>query len=214
MAFTYFFRDLQTLDMIRRHVLPSLRTRRYIHVWDAGCAMGPEPYSLAIILRENMGSMIFRNVKINATDIDESGHFGEIIREGVYPEEQVKRIPREIREKYFIEGDNPGFFRILEEIRNRVSYQRHDLLELKPVRKNLGLIVCKNVLLHFKETERIRVVRMFYDALENGGFFVTEQTQKMPTQVEGLWERVVSNAQVFRKMGGIESQGRLTGATS
>ncbi len=67
MAFTYFFRDLQTLDMIRDHALPHLRTRRYIHVWDAGCAMGPEPYSIAIILRENMGQMIFRNVKIHAS---------------------------------------------------------------------------------------------------------------------------------------------------
>ena len=200
MAFTYFFRDLQTLDMILRHVLPSLRTRRYIHVWDAGCAMGPEPYSLAIILRENMGPMIFRNVKIQATDIDESGQFGDIISKGIYPEEQVKRIPREILSKYFGKDGKPGFFKISREIRSCVSYQRHDLLTLEPVRKDFGLIVCKNVLLHFKETERIKVIGMFHDALENGGFFVTEQTQKMPRKVAGLWQQVVSNAQVFRKV--------------
>jgi chemotaxis protein methyltransferase CheR len=75
MAFTYFFRDMQTLEMIRDYALPTLRTKRYINVWDAGCAMGPEPYSLAIILRENMGNMIFRNVKIYATDIDGSNLF-------------------------------------------------------------------------------------------------------------------------------------------
>lgn len=204
MAFTYFFRDLQTLDMIRRHVLPSLHTRRYIRVWDAGCAMGPEPYSLAIILKENMGNMIFRNVKIQATDIDESGQFGDIIGKGIYPEEQVKRIPKEILSKYFGEDGKPGLFKISKEIRSCVSYQRHDLLTLEPVRKDFGLIVCKNVLLHFKETERIKVVRMFHDALENGGFFVTEQTQKMPPQVAGLWRQVVSNAQVFRKKGMVE----------
>ncbi|MBW2018210.1 MAG: chemotaxis protein CheR, partial [Deltaproteobacteria bacterium] len=61
MAFTYFFRDLQTLECIRDYVLPFLRSRRYIRIWDAGCAMGPEPYSLAIIFRENMGAT-FRNV--------------------------------------------------------------------------------------------------------------------------------------------------------
>ncbi|MCD6134277.1 MAG: chemotaxis protein CheR, partial [Candidatus Omnitrophica bacterium] len=64
MAFTYFFRDMQTLEMIRDYVLPALRSSRYINIWDAGCAMGPEPYSLSIVLRENMGKMIFRNVKI------------------------------------------------------------------------------------------------------------------------------------------------------
>jgi len=200
MAFTYFFRDLQTLDMIRQHALPSLRTRRYIHVWDAGCAMGPEPYSLAIIFRENMGSMIFRNVRIEATDIDESGHFGDIIREGVYPEDQIKRIPEAIRARYFGPNGKAGQFKIADEIRNCVSYQTHDLLSLNPVRKDFGLILCKNVLLHFKEAERIEVIRMFHGALEIGGFFVTEQTQKMPAELAGLWERVISNAQVFRKM--------------
>jgi chemotaxis protein methyltransferase CheR len=43
MAFTYFFRDMQTIEMIRDHVIPVLRTRRYINIWDAGCATGPEP---------------------------------------------------------------------------------------------------------------------------------------------------------------------------
>jgi len=200
MAFTYFFRDLQTLDMIRQHALSSLRTRRYIRVWDAGCAMGPEPYSLAIILRENMGSMIFRNVRIDATDIDESGHFGDIIKDGIYPEDQIKRIPEEIRTRYFGPNGKPGLFKIADEIRNCVSYQTHDLLTLKPIRQDFGLILCKNVLLHFKEAERIEVIRMFHDALEEGGFFVTEQTQKMPAELDGLWERVVSNAQVFRKL--------------
>ena len=68
MAFTYFFRDMHTLEMIRDHVIPMLRIKRHIKIWDAGCAMGHEPYSLAIMMRENMGNMIFRNVRIYATD--------------------------------------------------------------------------------------------------------------------------------------------------
>lgn len=59
MAFTYFFRDLQTLEMICKYSLPELRTRRYIKIWDAGCAMGPEPFTLAILLREQIGHMYF-----------------------------------------------------------------------------------------------------------------------------------------------------------
>ena len=200
MAFTYFFRDMHTLGMIRDQALPALRTRRYIHIWDAGSAMGPEPYSLAIVLRENMGQMIFRNLKIHATDIDESNLFGDIIMEGTYPEIQVKRIPADILAKYFEPNGNPGHFRIIEEIRRCVSYQKHDLLSLKPIRKDLALIMCKNVLLHFKETERIKVIKMFYDALVDDGFFVTEQTQKMPRQVAGLFEPVVLNAQLYRKV--------------
>ena len=201
MAFTYFFRDFQTLDMIRRYAMPSLRTRRYIHVWDAGCAMGPEPYSLAIIFKENMGPMIFRNVKIHATDINESGHFGEIIRKGVYSEEQVKRIPGEIFDKYFVAIEKANHFRITDEIKKSVEYQKHDLLTLKPLRNNFGLIVCKNVLLHFTEAERVNVIRMFHGALSEEGFLATEQTQKMPEKLKELFEPVAANVQLFRKKG-------------
>lgn len=201
MAFTYFFRDMQTLEMIRDHVVPTLRTRRFAHIWDAGCAMGPEPYTLAIVLRENMGPMIFRNVSIHATDIDESNLFGDIIEEGVYPWEQVERIPKDIFIRYFASADKPDHFRLVEEIRKRVSYQKHNLLSLEPVRKDFMLIVCKNVLLHFKEDERIKVIEMFHDALLEGGFFATEQTQKMPEELDSMFEPVVSNAQLFRKVG-------------
>jgi chemotaxis protein methyltransferase CheR len=198
MAFTYFFRDLQTLEIVRDHVIPTLRGKRFIKIWDAGCAMGPEPYTLAIVLRENMGST-FGNVKIYATDIDESGHFGEIVNNGIYPWDQVKRIPREIFAKYFRESEKPGCFIIAEELRRCVEYQHHDLLSLKPTRNDLGIIMCKNVLLHFKEKERVEVIKMFHNALAKGGFFVTEQTQKMPPQVSGLFDPVVSHAQLFRK---------------
>lgn len=201
MAFTYFFRDMQTLEMIRDHVVPTLRTRRFAHIWDAGCAMGPEPYTLAIVLRENMGPMIFRNVSIHATDIDESNLFGDIIEEGVYPWEQVERIPKDIFTRYFASADKPDHFRLVEEIRKRVSYQKHNLLSLEPVRKDFMLIVCKNVLLHFKKDERIKVIEMFHDALLEGGFFATEQTQKMPKELDSMFEPVVSNAQLFRKVG-------------
>ncbi len=199
MAFTYFFRDMYTLDMIREHVVPLLRTRRYIHIWDAGCAMGPETYSLGIILKENMGPMIFRNVKIHATDIDNSNFFGDIIREGMYPEDQLKRIPREIFFKYFEKAEKPGYFKVIEDIRKRIVYQQHDLLSLQPIRQDLLLIVCKNVLLHFKQEQRVHVMKMFYESLEEGGFLATEQTQKLPEELVGLFEPVVSNAQLFRK---------------
>ncbi|MCD4845567.1 MAG: chemotaxis protein CheR [Methanosarcinales archaeon] len=200
MAFTYFFRDMQTLDMIRDYVIPEMRSRRYIHIWDAGCAMGPEPYSLAIVLRENMGPMIFRNVQIAATDIDGSNLFGKIIEDGIYQWDQVGRIPKEIMNTYFTPTGPTGEYRIIDEIRRSVKYQQHNLLSFESVQKDAMLIVCKNVLLHFTEQERAKVVKMYYDSLVDGGFFVTEQTQKMPKEMEKLFEPVVANARVYRKV--------------
>ena len=205
MAFTYFFRDFQTLDMIREIVLPVIGCRSYINIWSAGCAMGQEPYTIAIILSENMGPMIFRNVKIYCTDIDTSDLFRKIIESGSYPKEELERIPPEIFSKYFSpDEEHEGNCRVSEEIRKRLVFERKDLLLLEPVRPNLSLIVCKNVLLHFNEEQRIGVLKMFYHALDDGCFLITEQTQKMPKELDGYFEQVVANAQIFRKIPGMK----------
>ncbi len=188
------------MEAVRDKALPQMSGRRHIRIWDAGCAMGAEPYSLAIILRENMGNFMFRNVKIIATDIDCSQRFEEIIREGRYPDEQVRRIPPNILEKHFRQADGGAFFRVSAELRKCVEYRRHDLLSMVPVGGDFSLVMCKNVLLHFKPAERVAVMQMFYDALEPGGFFVTEQTQKLPLELNGMFEPVVRNSQLFRKI--------------
>jgi len=200
MAFTFFFRDLATLYAIRDHVIPDLRKNRYINVWDAGCAMGPEPYSLAIIFKETLGYYEFKRLKIHATDLDEESHdFGKIIEKGIYPEEAVKRIPKDIFKGYFSANNKPGHFQITDEVIRCVSFQKHDLRSLQPIRDGFGLIVCKNVLLHLQESERINVIKMFHKSLIPGGFFVTEQTQKMPVETDHLFKHVIQNVQLFQK---------------
>ena len=199
MAFTYFFRDLQTLEMICDHALPSLRTKSHIKVWDAGCAMGPEPYTLAMLLRDRIGHMYFRNVTIMATDIDGSNLFDAVIRNAVYPREQVERIPKETFERYFESAEKESHFRINEELRKCVSFQKHDLLTLESIGNDFGLIVCKNVLLHFNEKQRTDVLKMFHDSLADDGYLAMEQTQKLPKELSDFFEPVVSNAQLFKK---------------
>ena len=163
--------------------------------------MGPEPYSLAIVIAERMGHFMFRNVRIDATDIDEQDQFGKTIVAGVYPEEPLKRIPPELFARYFEPApDQPGHFRVVEVVRDRLHFQKHDLLSLKPIGSSYHLIVCKNVLLHFQAEERVAVIRMFHEALAPGGFFGTEQTQKLPDEVAGLFEQVSPEGQLFRKL--------------
>ena len=162
--------------------------------------MGPEPYTLAIYFAENMGKFSFRNVKIDATDVDESSHFGEIIEAGIYPEEELKRIPEDIFARYFIPTEKPGFFKLVDEIMASVKFQQHDLLSLKPIGEGYHLILCKNVLLHFQQSERIEVIKMYHKSLAPGGYFATEQTQKLPPELSHMFEQVVSDGQLFKKI--------------
>jgi chemotaxis protein methyltransferase CheR len=202
MAFTYFLRDLQTLARAVEQMIPYTSGRSRVRVWDAGCAMGQEPYSLAMLFAENMGRFAFKNLRIHATDLDDCSLFGDIIRTGLYREEEVKRMPRELLEKYFQQDDKAGCFRVSELLRSRIQFQKHDLLSLNSIGDGFSLIVCKNVLLHFQYAERVEVIRMFHGSLAPGGFFATEQTQKMPGEAAHLFEKVSGDVQLFQKIGG------------
>lgn len=201
MAFTFFFRDTHVLDHAARILAPEVAGRSRIRIWDAGCAMGPEPYTLAIILAEAMGNFSFKNLQILATDIDEQDQFGGIIKAAIYSEEETKRIPPEIFAKYFEPAqEKPGHFKLVNLIRDRIQFQKHNLLTLQTVGDGFSLILCKNVLLHFQPAERIEVIKMFHKSLAQGGLFATEHTQKMPEELSHMFTQVVPDAQLYRKV--------------
>jgi chemotaxis protein methyltransferase CheR len=204
LAFTFFFRDQQVLERAVEHSLPRLAGRSHPRIWDAGAAMGQEPYTLAILFAERMGHFAFENLRIDATDVESTGQFGRLIEAGLYPLDELTRLPDGILEKYFEPNGRPGCFRVVDRIRQRVAYQRHDLLSLQEIAQGYLLVVCKNVLLHFQPQERIEVLRMFHRALGPGGLFAAEQTQEMPAELAPLFERVAPDVPLFRKVGGGE----------
>jgi len=91
---------------------------------------------------------------------------------------------------------------VIDKIRRRIAFQQHDLLSFREVGQGYLLVVCKNVLLHFQPAERIEVLRMFHRALGPDGLLATEQTQELPPELSSLFERVIPDGQLFRKVEG------------
>lgn len=197
MAFTFFFRDQKPLEHAVQFLKSSAAGRSRVRIWDAGCAMGQEPYTLAILLAENMGQFAFRNIQIFATDYD--APLLKTLNDGVYPWEELQRIPTELFDKYFQNNGREGYFRIADVIKDRVTTHHHDLLSFTPVQTGFSLVICKNVLLHFSYEQRIEVIRMFHGALEPAGLLVMEHTQKLPDELSSHFEQLVNDAQVYRK---------------
>ena len=203
MAFADFFHDSQTLELLIERARPTLCGQTCTRIWSAGCANGAELYTLAMLLREQMPDRVFRSVRIHATDVDP--RFGPQIVDGMYPEQDVKRIPYPIRYRSFQVTDKPGYVQAVDELRSKVSFARHDLLSLVPPRDDFNLIVCRNVMLDFDETERRQVLRMFHQAMCPAGFLAAEHTQAMPEGVESLFEPISSHARVYRRLDAPES---------
>jgi chemotaxis protein methyltransferase CheR len=198
MAFTFFFRDLPVLEYAVNESIKIAMGRMRIKVWDAGSALGQEPYTVAILFAERLGAT-FNNLYLDTTDYDSDNNFGDIVKMATYKFDELQRMPADIFQKYF-DSQGDDLYRVCDKVRSRVFFQYHDLLSLKPIGSDYVLVVCKNVLLHFQYNERIEVIKMYHQALSPGGFLAMENTQKMPVEISHLFEQVVPDAQLYRKI--------------
>lgn len=199
MAFSFFFRDYFILERLADLISKDFISNPEIKIWDAGCALGQEPFTLAILLSEKLGYFTFKRVKIVATDIDELGEFEKTITKGEYPYQDLVRIPNEYFQKYFQKVDE-NRYKIIDEILKKVIFRKHNLLDYNPIDTGFASIVCKNVLLHFSPDERMRVLQMFYDSLLPEGYLAMEQTQKIPNELTKLFRLVSNDVNIYQKV--------------
>ena len=127
---TYFFRHQEHFDSLRDLVLPGLaaqnRAHRSLRIWSAGCADGPEPYSLAILLKREMAHQ-FGGWQTTILGTDINRHCLARTREGKFEEWAFRSTPEDVRRSCFqSEGKRWG---ILPEYREGVSFQYHNLVE-------------------------------------------------------------------------------------
>ena len=201
MAYTSFFRDTDALKAIGDIVIPAVSHSRAIRVWDAGCASGEEPFTLAIVFASKLRPFPFRNLDILATDYEESNYaqFGDRIRAAEYSRQDIFWVPAEHREQYFEPTGNPEVFRLTADIREKVRYLQHDLLTLVAPEKEMSLIVCKNVLMHFSPEDQVKVLDMFHAALLPGGYLAVDGNQGMPSEFSTRFVQVERGTPLYQK---------------
>ena len=199
MAFTFFFRDRHTLEHLTRLLVNQLSQSNSIKIWDAGCAMGQEPYTISIMLAEALSDSDFKKIKIIATDIDENNTFEKIIKEGIYPFDQLSRLPEGIIDKYFTKIDENNY-KLIDKILNSLEFHKQDLLKYVPIDYNFDAVICKNVLLHFNHEQQMKVFEMYHNVLKHGGYLTMEQTQSIPAEMLTKFNKVLSDANIFQKI--------------
>ena len=201
MGFTFFFRDSQTLSQLIEQTFKLFPGSQNLKIWDAGSSNGAEPYTLAIMLAELLGKDEFmKRITIYASDKNISSGFDKIIQSGIYDISQIIRMPDGYLEKYFTQVDDTKNYQIVDFIKDHINFVHHDLTSLKPFETNFNMILCKNVIMHILPEQRVDVVKMYHDVLVTNGTFCTEQTQNMPEGTEHLFEKLVANANVYKKV--------------
>jgi len=195
------FRDPGFFRALREQVFPLLRTWPYIRIWQAGCSMGEEVYSVAIMLAED--GLIGR-CRIYATDINET--VLQKAREGIYPLELMQRCTqnyiqaggtRSFSEYYTAAYDNAIFTPALRE---QVVFAKHNLVTDAPF-SEFNLILCRNVLIYFNRALQDRVHRLLYDSLASVGVLGLGARETLAlTPLEDRYEEVVAPHRLYRRV--------------
>jgi chemotaxis protein methyltransferase CheR len=208
---TYFFRDRAPFDLLARHALPQLATRRdstkRIRIWSAGCSTGQEVYSLAMLFAEDPAKWRGWTVDVLGTDV--SSTVVDRARAGTYSQFEVQRglgINQTIR--WFEERDDG--WRAVEEIRKSVRFQVHNLLESAPHPGEFDIVLCRNVLLYLTGDKRRMAFDRIASALAPDGWLmlgagetVIGQTERFGADIDarGLYRRTDGSAALEKRVG-------------
>lgn len=187
-----FFRDAERWKYLAENVLPTLlQTSSSLKVWSAGCSIGPEPYSLAMLLGEQAP---LRTHKILATDLDR-GALAKAKARGPYNAQEVAAVASRFIGKYFESAAAPFF--IKEKLAARVQFKEINLVD-EEYERGFDLILCRNVVIYFTPEAKDVVFRKLIGALRPGGVLFIGGTEMVPLTQKSLVELITFS--FYRKL--------------
>ncbi len=195
---TSFFRDPEAFEMLADSALSALMSARpdsyTLRSWIPGCATGEEVYSLAILMRELMGTMKKPfEIQIFGTDLDKEAL--DFARNGQYPDEIAANISPERLEHFFMREDSG--YRIRKDIREMIVFAEQNIIKDPPFTK-LDLISCRNLLIYLNADLQKRLLPVFHYALKPGGLLLLGPSETIGGFTE-LFDVVDKKWKIFRR---------------
>ncbi|MDD2761374.1 MAG: protein-glutamate O-methyltransferase CheR [Methylomonas sp.] len=193
---THFFREPKHFDFFRQIIIPGRRNGRSLRVWSAACSSGEEPYTLAMLLDDALGSEPW---EIQASDL--SSRVLEQARSGMYPDARMAEIPKRYLYRYCLKGvgTQSGMMLMEKKLRDRIYFFQHNLTSPPPVKAEFDVIFLRNVLIYFNKSTKRQVVELLLPTLRKGGFFLVSHSETLTYL--GLPLETIAPS-IYRKPGG------------
>jgi len=172
---TYFFRELSPLKVLVGEHLPRLLARgAKPRIWCAACSTGEEPLTLAMLLDE---ANILDRVSIVASDI--STRALTHAQANLFRRRSLRSLPEGVVGRW-LEGDEDGM-RVAPHIARAVTWQRINLVD-EQAPAELGMfdvIICRNVLIYFRDQTIAQVVDRFWQKLTPEGLLLVGASESL-----------------------------------
>lgn len=195
------FRDPHFFQAFRQHAVPMLRTYPFIRIWQAGCSLGEEAYSLAILLQEEG---LYDRTLIYATDINDATL--RQAREGIYPAELMQKYTH----NYLASGGQRSFseyytaryeFAILRPtLQQNIVFSQHNLVSDGSFNE-FNVVLCRNVMIYFNRALQERTHTLLHRSLTMFGILglgSRESLRFMPQ--ERFYAPIVAGERLYKRV--------------
>jgi chemotaxis protein methyltransferase CheR len=192
---TYFFREPRHFELLREIGARAAARREPLRAWSAACSSGEEPYSIAMVLADCMGSVPF---EVIGSDI--SRRMLERARAGHYAMERARQVPPGYLKRFCRRGTGPheGTLLVERSLRERVRFAPVNLNAALPRLGSFDVIFLRNVLIYFSAETKRQVVERIVAALKPAGTLVIGHSESL----NGVTDAVVASApSIYRRAG-------------
>jgi len=183
---TSFFREDHHFEFLGKTLLPSLmqqkiqsKSERKLRIWSAGCSTGEEPYSIAMVLKEALGTDTSWDARILATDLDT-----KVLAKGssgIYEQNRVEGMSKSRLQKWIKNGsgENEGKVRMSPKLRELITFKQLNLMNEWPMKGPFDLIFCRNVVIYFNKPTQQVLFDRYADLLDHDGHLFLGHSETM-----------------------------------
>lgn len=173
---TYFFREYDQLKVLAQRLVPeALASKPKLRIWSAAAATGEEPLTLAMLL-DAQG--LLPRVELLATDISQVAL--ERARAGRFGRRSMRQLPdRALADRYLRpEGD---VWRVAAGLLDRIQWRQLNLVDARATAAlgTFDFILCRNVLIYFRDQTARDVVERLTHSLEPGGALLVSVSESL-----------------------------------
>jgi chemotaxis protein methyltransferase CheR len=198
-----FFRDKETFRVIKEKIFPAMIAekkstgRQGLRIWSAGCACGEEVYSISMILNDLLGSEYGKyTLRLYATDIDEACM--QRAKDGLYDPVSLKNVDKKYMDR-FTHPAPDGKIVVNDDIKRNVTFRRFDLIDGGSFGNFFDLILCRNVMIYFSESQKSKLINSYFNSLNSGGYLVIGKTETLTPDTKNSFVAVNGIERIYQK---------------
>ncbi|WP_181692467.1 protein-glutamate O-methyltransferase CheR [Natronomonas sp. LN261] len=197
---TSFFRNPDVWERLRDVLADLTAAGGTVRCWSAACADGREPYSIAMLARDDP-DIRARSVEITATDID--AETLEDARTGVYESTRTTNIGEQLEplsdpgEHVDIDGDKQSFS-VRAPVKRMVSFEQHDLISGTP-KRGYDLVLCRNLLIYIDSSYKEPIFETLTAAVDDDGFLTIGKSETLPRSFREEYDPYDRSTHIYRR---------------